>query len=415
MQTRVGSLPAAASAPQDCLHEEEKAPKILPSTTCRDGQSNGPRAPLHLDPFRVHGCRTTEDHQAGLLGKCIVVPSVLLNQWYEECMRKLCHEITKSNARAGLQSEPMPTKPMARGRRCSCSCSTSQAHSPSAGPWGWRQPSEHREDHLTGQAGLNRQPSCSRDRTRYHQSPSAWWPSRCRSPFPSPTWPHPANKLLSCSLEGLHLQLRSHKFWSRAWQDTPTPTVEKQRKKQVRLDVDEEMGDDPTLPLDLTLFLVEGMAEEQDDTPSSQTPMPVDSSRPPPNEGLQCHSAYMGGAWPKAPLNPLLLNWDPDQDQKGNWIWWTTPANGFWCWWTGLETIPSGGRKLELVGGFPWLHGKIHHEGVLHWCQVLALCLMAGGCTQAVPTWDFGLVGCPILAQWAVSPGFQTSYQGLWW
>ena len=64
--TGVGSLSAGVPAPQCCLHEEKRAPKVLPSTT--SGQSDGPLAPLHLDPFRVHRHRNTEDHQAGLLG-----------------------------------------------------------------------------------------------------------------------------------------------------------------------------------------------------------------------------------------------------------------------------------------------------------------------------------------------------------
>ena len=80
-------------------------------------------------------------------------------------------------------------------------------------------------------------------------------------------------------MEDLHLQTRSHESQSRVWQDdAPTLTEEKQqRKKQVRFDVDGELDDDPTLPLGLTLFLVEGMAEESDDTQRPSTPMPVDS------------------------------------------------------------------------------------------------------------------------------------------
>ena len=42
---------------------------------------------------------------------------------------------------------------------------------------------------------------------------------------------------------------------SRMWQnDAPTPTEEKQWKKQVTFDVEEELGDDPTLPPGLTLL-----------------------------------------------------------------------------------------------------------------------------------------------------------------
>ena len=41
--------------------------------------------------------------------------------------------------------------------------------------------------------------------------------------------------------------------------------------------MDEELGDNPTLPLGLALFLAEGAAAEQDDTPGSPTPVPMDS------------------------------------------------------------------------------------------------------------------------------------------
>ena len=52
------------------------------------------------------------------------------------------------------------------------------------------------------------------------------------------------------------------------------------------------------LPWDLTLFLVEGMAKEWDDAPSSSASMPIDSSWPVPSEGSQSHSTYMEGAQP---------------------------------------------------------------------------------------------------------------------
>ena len=109
-----------------------------------------------------------------------------------------------------------------------------------------------------------------------------------------------ADKWLSQSLEDLHLQLRSHESWSRVWQhDVPTSTEEKQwRKKQVRFDVDEELGDDPTLPLGLTLLLEESMAEEWDDAPSSLTPMPMDSPQLPPSQDPQHCPAYTGGEQP---------------------------------------------------------------------------------------------------------------------
>ena len=130
--------------------------------------------------------------------------------------------------------------------------------------------------------------------------------SQCQSPFPNLQQSHPTNEWLSHSMEDLHIQLRSHKSWSRAWwDDAPTPTEEKpKRKKQVRFDVDEELGNDPTLPWGLTLFLAEGIAEEQDDIPSPSTPVAVDSLQLPPSKGPQCYPTYVGQTQPKVPAKP---------------------------------------------------------------------------------------------------------------
>ena len=39
-------------------------------------------------------------------------------------------------------------------------------------------------------------------------------------------------------------------------------TPKDQKKKQVRFNIREDLGSDPTLPTELTTFLVEGMAKE---------------------------------------------------------------------------------------------------------------------------------------------------------
>ena len=52
---------------------------------------------------------------------------------------------------------------------------------------------------------------------------------------------------------------------------------EQQKRKQVRFNVDEELGDDPTLPPDLTTYLAGGTAEEWDDAPNSSTSLPLDT------------------------------------------------------------------------------------------------------------------------------------------
>ena len=90
------------------------------------------------------------------------------------------------------------------------------------------------------------------------------------------------------------------------------------RRKQVRSDVDEELGNDPTLPPGLTLFLAEGMVTLWDDSPSSSTPMPMDSPWPAPSKSPQSHPAYMGGASLKSQPNHQLVDpdWDPNQGPK---------------------------------------------------------------------------------------------------
>ena len=75
-------------------------------------------------------------------------------------------------------------------------------------------------------------------------------------------------------------------------------------KKQVRFDVEEELGDDPMLPPDLTTYLVGGMAEEQNDAPSPSTPLPLESPWLPPSKGPQCQLTYMGGAWTTVQARP---------------------------------------------------------------------------------------------------------------
>ena len=103
------------------------------------------------------------------------------------------------------------------------------------------------------------------------------WVEAASEPFPS---------------QHLNLQPRSHISRSMAWQDNTPTLAEENPRKQVRYEMDEELDDDPTLLLGLTLFLAEDMAAEWDDTPTSSTPMPMDSPWP---------AHYMVGAWPKVP------------------------------------------------------------------------------------------------------------------
>ena len=86
-------------------------------------------------------------------------------------------------------------------------------------------------------------------------------------------------------------------------------------KKQVRFDTDEELGDNPILPLDLTTFPAGGTAEEQDNAPSPSTPFPMDPLWLPPSKGPQCHPNHTGGAHPKVPIKP-----SPVQLESQSWL-----------------------------------------------------------------------------------------------
>ena len=110
-------------------------PKGAPSPVTWDGWGDGPWAPLHQDPFRVHWCWNIENHQTDLLGEYVLAPSVLPCQQQEESM-ELCFELAQYMVRAGLQSGPALTEPTLQSR----GCSHSHAWSPSAEPWGQRWP-----------------------------------------------------------------------------------------------------------------------------------------------------------------------------------------------------------------------------------------------------------------------------------
>ena len=78
-------------------------------------------------------------------------------------------------------------------------------------------------------------------------------------------------------------------------------------KKQVRFHVDEDLGDDPTLPTDLTYILEGDTAEEWDN---------VDPPQPLCDDGHQHHPTHMGGACLKAPVKPSASAWS----QSKSWI-----------------------------------------------------------------------------------------------
>ena len=119
--------------------------------------------------------------------------------------------------------------------------------------------------------------------------------------------------------------------------------------------MDGELGDDPTLPLGLTLFLVEDMAEELDDIPSPSTPIPVDSPWLPPVRVPSATPPIQEGPGLKSQPNHPLVDPkpNPNQGQKRGQIQLPTLADGSMWRWKGLGTL-TGGKKSKPVGESPW-------------------------------------------------------------
>ena len=69
------------------------------------------------------------------------------------------------------------------------------------------------------------------------------------------------------------------------------------------------------LPQGLTVFLVEGMAKEQDDAPSPSTPMPKDSQLLPPASIPIATLPVQEGPGLKSEPNHLLVDPGPDPSQ----------------------------------------------------------------------------------------------------
>ena len=114
-----------------------------------------------------------------------------------------------------------------------------------------------------------------------------------------------------------------------------------------------------------------------------------------PHQTLHCSIEILIKAkrWTGSGEPPLLM--DPGGDEQGQ-----RPSH----WW---KEVRASGRVSM---------GKHFKREWLHQCWGLALCPMAGSGIQAAPcpTWGLRLVGCPTLAQQAVSLGFHAPYQGLW-
>ena len=94
-------------------------------------------------------------------------------------------------------------------------------------------------------------------------------------------------------MENLRLQPKSQESKDRAWQLKASPQKEEKPRKQFQFQVNEELGEELGLPLDLTHFLVEGAAPEQRNAPNL-TARPSTTTKIP-----QSSLALTGGACPK--------------------------------------------------------------------------------------------------------------------
>ena len=164
----------------------------------------------------------------------------------------------------------------------------------------WKLPSSWEKTPMGYSAARRHFHSRDGDRSRWGQSPSPQHLSRHQSPSPSPPQSHLANECLCCFLKDLNLYTRPHESRSRAWR-SDAPTLAEKPKKQVRFEAKGDLGDDPTLALDLTLFLAEGLAEEWDNTPGT---VPEESLQLPPSKGPQYCPCHTGGVRPKALAHP---------------------------------------------------------------------------------------------------------------
>ena len=125
-------------------------------------------------------------------------------------------------------------------------------------------------------------------------------PKQAPVTLPCPPWSHLTNEWLTHSMKDLNLYTRLWESRSRV-QQSDTPTLAEKPNKQIRLDVEGDLSDDPMLPPGLTIFLVEGLAEEWDDAAG---PVSEESFQPSPSEGPQCHPTHAEGARPKALAHP---------------------------------------------------------------------------------------------------------------
>ena len=304
-QAGVGTLLIRASAPQCCLHEEEIAMKVLLKSTGRAVEEMAPEHPSMRTLIGTTNDTILQVTEQVYQGEWTLAPNLLSCQQNKDCMRELQQELNKCMARAGLHGAPHLAG-SSRSRRCSHGCSASQTQSPSAELQRREAVKWPRKESLIGWSRSQKWCSQSRgrSRSRWHQSPSPEHLGQSQSPSPSPPRSSPTGEWLCLHMKGLKLQSRTWESRSRTWQSRAPTLVEERPKRQVRFNIDDELGSEPTLPPDVTLFLAKGETVEWLNAPISATTGPMDAPQPIPREGPQWSSTPIRGARPKVPAWP---------------------------------------------------------------------------------------------------------------
>ena len=301
------------------------------------------------------------------MGEFVLVPSVVPHGWQEECIVELCFELTQHMARAGLQGGSGLARSTSGSWRHSCS----QAWSPSAKPQECKWPNiQEKTLWLNNQVQGGYIPipgigTSHKDAEVPHPNiqlgtilplpvPHNHIPLTSGLATPWVTFtciPSHGNSKAGCG-EMAHPHTHTHTkgcppLPQELMDECPT---EDPVKKQVRFHKDEDLGVDPTLPMDLTIFLEGETAEEQDNAQSPSIPLTVDPPQLPCHDGHLCCPTHIGGAHPKAPVKPSAaaqsqskyqLKGMPDPvDQSNQWSKAEMDRVGYHpCWWKEIRTL----------------------------------------------------------------------------
>ena len=314
-------------------------------------------------------------------------------------------------ARAGLQGEPMPDRPTARGRRWSHSASW--ACFPQLHLRGQSQPSDQEKAPQKDDPGHEGYVPYSRGRGRLRQcqSPSPQCPSQL--PLPSPPM------ILSCWQAAQPLHERSPPM-------TKIPQIQEQDVarwchhtywEETTKEETSQVWDGQGVGWWSHIFPgpdslpTEGIAKEWDDAPSPSTPMTKDSPWLPPQQGPQFHPTYTGGVRPKVPTKPSASH---SQSQP-----WSRPKEepdpvNHPCRWIHVEMEktrhPDWLKEIKASGRMSMV-SYIIREGLSKSkaCTGPNGRWQHSGCPLAQHE-DLGWWDVPSLLTWAVSMGFQVPY-----